>query len=221
MVKFAAPVLDVRREIVELCRSVEAEDYLNPIPSVVKRIQSGGFYFHAKDDPPEVRERLFKWIRDTECSFEMVIGRKIPALFARKHNGKDSEFYADLLSHLLKNKLQLGRRLVLNIAERWKTIRNHVLELAVNKACKRFTKIQDPAVISSQVVFNVQNPRSEPLLCVPDYFGWPVQRIFERGDTHHYDFIRDRVSMRQLCTLTKGELVYWVHEAMGGSPFVA
>jgi hypothetical protein len=58
----------------------------------------------AKDDPPEVRERLFKWIRDTDCSLEMVVGRKIHALFARKHNGKDSEFYADLLSHLLKTK---------------------------------------------------------------------------------------------------------------------
>jgi len=36
-----------------------------------------------------------------------VVGRKIPALFARKHNGKDFEFYADLLSHLLKNKFKL------------------------------------------------------------------------------------------------------------------
>jgi hypothetical protein len=46
----------------------------------------------------------------------MVVGRKIPALFARKHHGRDSEFYADLLSHLLKNKLKLGQRLVINIA---------------------------------------------------------------------------------------------------------
>jgi hypothetical protein len=195
MAKFAAPVPDVRREIVELCGSVEADDYLNTIPSVVKRIQSGGFYFHAKDDPPEVRERLFKWIRNTECSFEMVIGRKIPALFASKHNGKDSEFYADLLSHLLKDKLKLRQRLVLNIAERGKSTRNHVLELAEKKARERFTKKHDPAVISSELYFNVQNPRREPLLSVPDYFAWTIQRIFERGETRHYDFIRERISL--------------------------
>lgn len=195
MVKFTALVPDVRREVEELCRSVEADDYLNRIPSVVKRVQSGGFYFHAKDDPPEVRERLFKWIRDTDCSLEMVMGRKIPALFARKHNGKDSEFYADLLSHLLKNKLKLGRRLVINIAERGKTTRNHVLELAMNKARERFTKKQDATAISSEVVFNVQNPRTEPLLCVPDYLGWTVQRVFERGDTRYYDFVRERISL--------------------------
>lgn len=195
MVKFTAPVPDVRREVEQLCRSVETDDYLNRIPSVVKRVQSGGFYFHAKDDPPEVRERLFKWIRDTDCSLEMVMGRKIPALFARKHNGKDSEFYADLLSHLLKNKLKLGRRLVNNIAERGKTTRNHVLELAMNKARERFTMKQDATAISSEVVFNVQNPRTEPLLCVPDYLGWTVQRVFERGDTRYYGFVRERISL--------------------------
>ena len=195
MVKFAAPVPEVRGQVEQLCRSVEADDYLNRIPSVVKRVQAGGFYFHAKDDPPEVRERLFKWIRDTDCSLEMVMGRKIPALFARKHNGKDSEIYADLLSHLLKSKLRLGRRLVINIAERGKTTRNHVLELAMNKARERFTKKQDAAAISSEVVFNVQNPRTEPLLCVPDYLGWTVQRVFERGDTRYYDFVRERISL--------------------------
>ena len=125
----------------------------------------------------------------------MVVGRKIPALFARKHNGKDSEFYADLLSHLLKNKLKLGQRLVINIAERGKTTRNHVFELAMTKARERFAKKQDASTISSEVVFNVQNPRTEPLLCVPDYLAWTVQRVFERGETRHYDFVRERISL--------------------------
>jgi hypothetical protein len=178
-----------------LCRAVEADAYLNRIPSVLKRVQSGGFYFHAKDDSPEVRERLFKWIHATDCSLEMVVGRKIPALFARKHNGNESEFYADLLSHLLKNKLKLGQRQVINIAERGKTTRNHVLELAMTKARERFAKKSDAANISSEVVFNVQNPRTEPLLCVPDYLAWTVQRVFERGETRHYDFMRERISL--------------------------
>lgn len=195
MVKFNAPVPEMRQQVGKLCRAVESDDYLNRIPSVFKRIQSGGFYFHAKDDPPEVRERLFKWIRETDCSLEMVVGRKIPDLFALKHHGKDSEFYADLLSHLLKNKLKLGRRLVLNIAERGKTTRNHILESATVKAHERFAKKEDAGAISSEVVYNVQNPRTEPLLCVPDYLGWTVQRVFERGDTRHYDFVRERISL--------------------------
>jgi hypothetical protein len=195
MVKFNAPVRELREQIVALQKQVETDDYVNRIPSVQKRVQKGGFFFHAKDDTPELRERLFKWIRQTDCSLEMVVGRKIPGLFARKHNGKDSEFYADLLSHLLKNKLHIGQRLVLNVAERGTTTRNHTLELALSKAHERFTKKRDAKDIRLEVVFNVQNPRTEPLLCVPDYLGWAVQRVFERGETRHYDFVRERVSL--------------------------
>ncbi len=75
MVKFAGSIVAIRQQVQELCREVEADDYVNRIPSVAKRVQSGGFFFHAKDDAPEVRERLFKWIRQTDCSMEMVVGR--------------------------------------------------------------------------------------------------------------------------------------------------
>jgi hypothetical protein len=67
--------------------------------------------------------------------------------------------------------------------------------MAMTKARERFAKKQDAAKISSDVVFNVQNPRTEPLLCVPDYLAWTVQRVFERGDTRHYDFMRERISL--------------------------
>ena len=195
LVHFAAPVAEVRGQVETLCHAVETDDYLNRLPSVVKRVRAGGFFFHAKDDAPEVRERMFKWIRATDCSLEMVVGRKIPALFARDHHGQDLEFYADLLSHLLNNKLKLGQRQVINIAERGKTTRNQVLELAMAKARKRFAENQDAAEISSEVVFNVQNPRTEPLLSVPDYLARAVQRVFERGETRHYDFLRERISL--------------------------
>jgi len=58
-----------------------------------------------------------------------------------------------------------------------------------------FGKVKASAEISSEVVFNVQNPRTEPLLCVPDYLAWTVQRVFERGETRHYNFMRERISL--------------------------
>jgi hypothetical protein len=195
MVHFAAPIPEVRRQIEALCRAVETDDYLNRIPSVVKRMRTGGFFFHAKDDCPEVRERLFKWIRTTDCSLEMAVGRKIPALFNRQHHGQDSEFYAELLSPLLINKLKPGQRHVINSAERGKTTRNHVLQLATTMARERFARQQDGAESKAEVAFNVQNPRSEPLLCVPDYLAWTVQRVFERGETRHDDFMRQRIAL--------------------------
>lgn len=105
--------------------------------------------------------------------------------------GESGMFFHDLL----KARLRLGRRLVVTIAGRGKTTRNHLLELAIAKARDRFAKTKDASEISSEVVFNVQPPRTEPLLCIPDYLAWTVQHIFERGETLHSDFVRECISL--------------------------
>jgi hypothetical protein len=38
LVRFAAPVIEVRQQVATLSRLVENDDYLNRIPSVVKRV---------------------------------------------------------------------------------------------------------------------------------------------------------------------------------------
>jgi hypothetical protein len=30
---------------------------------------------------------------------------------------------------------------------------------------------------------------------VPDYLAWAVQRVFERGETRHYEFVRERIRL--------------------------
>ncbi len=195
MVKFREPLDDVRRKIVELQRQVSADDYYKSVPSIQKKIAKGGFYFHATDDPAEVRKTFFEFIKKLDCSFEAVVGRKIPALYEKKHNGNETEFYADLLSHLLKNKMAAGEKLVLNVAQRGKSTKNAVLEAARVKAEKRFEENSKGKAVQTQIVFNIGNHLAEPLLNVADYFCWSVQRVFERGETRYYDFVRELVSL--------------------------
>jgi hypothetical protein len=116
-------------------------------------------------------------------------------MFARKHNNREAEFYADVLSHLLKKKLGLGNRVVLNIAARGESTRNNNLQLALEKAVERFTKKRRADEVSSRVVFNVQTHYTEPLLNVADYMCWSVQRVFERGETRYYDFLGDKIPL--------------------------
>lgn len=195
MVKFNGDLETIRAQVRALQQAVLADRYVNSIPSVLKKSQGKGFYFHATDDPPEVRERFFRFIEGLDCSIEVMVARKIPRLFLAKHNGRDSEFYADVLSHLLKNKLRLGQKLVLNIAERGNSTKNTNLELALNKAVERHGKKHDTNGITSTVAFNVQNHHTEPLLNVADYLCWAVQRVFERGETRYYDFLGDRIRL--------------------------
>jgi hypothetical protein len=195
MVNFRADLNVVRTKIIELQNDITLDNYLNALPSVKKKIAQGGFFFHATDDPAEIRMIMYRFIKNLECSFEMVVARKIPALFAKNHHNQESEFYSDLLSHLIKGKLKLGQRLVLNIAERGASTRNANLVKALEIAKERALKKWRPEEICSTCVFNVQTPRIEPLLSVADYLRWAVQRIFERGETRYYDYIKDKASV--------------------------
>jgi len=195
MVKFSCPLDDVRRDVIELQRQIERDDYLKAIPSIYKKKEAGGFYFHATDDPPEVREVFYKYLKNLECSLEVAVARKIPDIFAKKHNNRETEFYADVLSHLIKNKMKMGCKLVLNISQRANSTSNKNLEVSLQKAIGRACKHSNAEDLTTQVVFNVQNHRTEPLLNVADYMCWSVQRVFERGETRYYDFLGDRIRL--------------------------
>jgi hypothetical protein len=82
-------------------------------------------------------------------------------------------------------------KLVLNIASRGKTTKNNNLQLALEKAQSR----NKGREVTTDVLFNVQNHRVEPLLNVADYFCWSIQRVFERGEVRYYNFLKDQISL--------------------------
>ncbi len=115
-------------------------------------MQKTGYYLHATDDLPEVRKEMFDLMKTINCSFEAVVGRKSIELYETKHKGKEEYFYADLLSHLLKNKLAKNPKLVLHISERGKSTKNHNLELAFLKAKQRFAQNNGDKAVKTKVV---------------------------------------------------------------------
>ena len=60
IVRIDRPLEEVRREVQGLQAQVEADPLLNTIPSVQKRVASGGFFFHACKDTPDVRAVLLR-----------------------------------------------------------------------------------------------------------------------------------------------------------------
>ena len=195
MVEINADIGETRAKLKVLQKQIEEDAYLNVIPSVKKKTNKNGFFFHATDDPPEVRQILYKFIKDLDCSLEIIVARKLPDLFVRKHNGQENEFYADVLSHLIKNKFMHGDKLVLNIASRGSSTGNQTLELALKKAVSRAKKKNTPDEFKTELCFNVQNHYTEPLLNIADYMCWAVQRVFERGEIRYYDFIKEKVAL--------------------------
>ena len=164
------------------------------MPSIQKKKSKYGYFLHAKDDIPEVRKMAFELIHELDCHFEVVVAKKVYDIYQRKHNGKEAEFYADLLSHLLQNKLDEQAVLVLNVAERAKCTTHQNLTRGLEKAMgKNTTNNQQEDVNNRRVVFNVQRPTTEPILNLVDYFCWAVQRFFEREETRYYNFVKDKI----------------------------
>lgn len=194
MVKIKDPLDEVRNKINLLQKKITNDEFYH-VPSVLKKINKNGYYLHATDDLPEVRKEMFDLIKTINCSFEAVVGRKNIERYETKHKGKEEYFYADLLSHLLKNKLSIHRKLVMHISERGKSTKNQNLELAFLKAKQRFTKKKELKDIKTKVVFNVNYPTKDPLLNLADYFCWTVQRVFEKGEIRYYNFIKEQIKL--------------------------
>jgi len=106
MIKFRGDLNEIRNEVIELQQGVESDPLLNTIPSVVKRIQKNGFFFHACKDTPDVRAVFLRYLRELNCSAEIVVARKIPRLYQTNHKSKPELFYADVLSHLIKSQMK-------------------------------------------------------------------------------------------------------------------
>jgi hypothetical protein len=196
MVSFNEDIGTIRNKIFEFQSTIQKSSYYASVPSVKKRVEKGGFYFHAKDDLPELKKEFYDFIKGINCSFEAVVGRKIVKLYETKHNGRSSEFYADLLSHLIKDKLKKHPRLVLNIASRESSTSYQNLQSSLEKSVAQFF-VSNPTVmeIETNVEFNVQPFSKEPLLSVADYFCWSIQRVFEKGETRFYDYLIDQIPL--------------------------
>lgn len=194
-VKIKTDLNELRNKISELEKQIENNDNFKNIPSVKKRIQKfWKFFFHSKEDIFEIKEIFFNFLKEVDFSCEVIISRKKINIFENKHNWKDELFYADILSHLLKNKFNNNDKIVFNIAKRWNSTKQKNIDLAKEKAIERAISNSKWKNIyqNKEIVFNVQLSNKDPLLSIPDYMLWAIQRLCEKWEIKYYDFIKEK-----------------------------
>jgi hypothetical protein len=194
MVQFHGDLLPIRQQLFKMQNDIPEHLYYKGVPSIEKRVKKGGFYFHAKDDLPELRKAFFDFIQTIDCSFYAVVARKNYGIFERKHHGKSNEMYADLLSHLIADEQNNDEeRLVYNIASLQSTTNYINLKLAFEKAENRFVQLNPTQEFVKTIDFNVQPFAIEPLLSIVDYLCWAVQRKFEIGESRFMNYMNDKI----------------------------
>ena len=190
MVHIKEDLTSMRRKVKLLADEVLADPYFKNIPSIQRKLAySNQFYFHATDDLPEVRMLFYKLIASIDCTFEVVVAPKVPSRFVNKHHKKESEFYADMLSHLLENKLTHQHKIT--VARIGSTLKINHLQDGFKRAIKRLQQ-QDDGIFETK--FIIENQFAEPLLNIADYFCWAVQRLIEKNESRFYKFLESQIT---------------------------
>lgn len=167
--------------------SIVNDPMYQSIPSINK---PKGWYLHAKDDHPEVRAKFFELLRKLD-GFEafMVIGRKHLDIFNKKHNGNATEFYFDLLYHLLKNRFKSKHNYQLYLAHRKKNTLPRFKE-AIDKA---IAKQKDKEDFDFQYDIVKSNQSLE--MSIVDYLNWALQRYIIKGEGRFFKALQSKYSL--------------------------
>lgn len=113
--------------------------------------------------------------------FHAVIGRKIPEIFIRKHNGNATEFYFDLIHKLLTLvPLRADTNYRLYLSQRQRN--------TVPRFAQAFEKVLTTESRDCGISHNCNVVRSKdfPELSVVDYLLWVLQRYILTGDGRYF-----------------------------------
>ncbi len=171
------------QEVLSFINEIKADKLYNSIPSISTH---KGWYLHARSDHPEIRAKFFELIRGLDgFKAHVVIARKNIEIFNRKHNNNSTEFYFDVLHHLLdavfKNKV--NNNYMIYLSRRGNNSIMH-FEKAVKKALK------SEKLINYKLEIVPSKEMHE--LSIVDYLIWAIQRKLIKNESRYYDALLEK-----------------------------
>ena len=154
-----------------------------------------GWYLHASYDNLELQIKFIDFLRKLDgFKFYCVIGRKRLDLFHKKHNGNDTEFYFDMVYHLLKDRLNDENSFFQILLSARNKNTQRALVAAVNKAIDRDNAIRKNPV-SVQFNCEIVQSRLTPELSIVDYMLWALQRYILQREKRFYNALQDKYNL--------------------------
>lgn len=178
----------LRKQVLAFQQEILADPMYNTIPSLNKK---GGWFLHAKDDHPEVRVKFFEKLRRMSgFKAYMIVGRKDLNIFNKKHNNNASEFYFDMLHHLLKKRIYKGSEVYqIFLAHREKTTMPK-FTAAIEKTIKK-----QEEEIELTYKYDIVKSKEFPEMSVVDYMIWALQRYINKGEGRFFEALKNKYSL--------------------------
>lgn len=158
--------------------------------------------FHAKDDHPEVRAKVFEALAGMDFKFHAVIkDMRVVRDYVAGRNQMDSayryqpnELYDLTVRILFKQHLHKETHYRITFARRGKSDRTKALIEQLEKTRRRFLD-QHKLEHDPQLEIVPAYPWQEPGLQVADYCLWALQRCYERHEDRFLQAIWPKVSL--------------------------
>ena len=131
----------------------------------------------------------------------IVIAKKNLDIFNRKHNNNPTEFYFDVLHHLLNGRLSdCNSYYNLYLSQRGNNSLSRFQD-AVTKTLK-----VDEEKINGKIHYNLEivQCKEMPEFSIIDYLIWAVQRKLLMGESRYFEAVKDK--FENIITLYDGEL---------------
>ena len=181
--KLARSLLELRQELLK-------DPYFSGVPSFLPERRKTALLFHAKDDLPEVRYRVFSLLRaaGSALRFRAVVRDK-QALLQHEIERRTSDpayryqpdsVYDGLIRSLFSGLRRAADMYQVCVAKRGAKDRNTAIRSAIHHAEDESPASTAPSHDGSdpwQIV--ISNPRETVCLQAVDYFLWAVQRFYE------------------------------------------
>lgn len=180
----------IRSAMLELQQEITADLYFRDVPSLARTRLA----FHAKDDLPEIRYRVFKLLSRLDFKAQFVVARKVESVFCDSFHADERKFYDHLVSQLFQNTLHRYEENRIYFAKRGSRERQAPLALAIRQGLSEFEMRWKTQVVSEFAV-QAQTSSGEPCLSVVDYMNWAVYRAFVRGEMRYFQTVANKVSL--------------------------
>ncbi len=181
---------EITRKLNILREEIRNDDYLKGIPSIEKTLK----HFHVKDDCSEVREKVFKAIKEMEIEVYIIVARKDTAQFINKFGGKDRKLYSYLVEKLFENRMHIYSEMDIYFSKMGNTVREHNMRDALEKAKVAFHKKWGKENHGDMRLF-IQEPSQIATLQVIDYLIWTVYRVYTKREMRYYNFIQEKIKL--------------------------
>ncbi|WP_428939364.1 DUF3800 domain-containing protein [Fontivita pretiosa] len=187
-----------------LHKQVLADPFYEGVPSLRPEQRKTAVLFHAKDDIPEIRERVFRLLAAEDIRFFGVVrDKRGVAVDVRNRNRQSvayryhpNRLYDEMVRRLFKNLLHRDGCYQVCFSRRGSKDRTGALKTALEQARENFRR-QWNITTAAPIEVSALPSKDSYCLQATDYLLWALQRLYTKAEDRYLKFLWSKVGVIQ------------------------